>query len=95
MYSVGPLCPRDRPLATHNIHVRNIHVTVHIRTRITRTKLRQTYALDRATTGISDCGVTSLKLTNWEGKFDSEMNSAIDLRKAMYVHIIRVQLSFL
>ena len=32
-YSVGPLCARDRPLATHKIHKRIIHATGHIPTR--------------------------------------------------------------
>jgi len=59
------------------------------------TKLPQTYDLDRATTGIGDCGVRSLKLTDWEGKFDSEMNIAIEQRKAIYVHINSVQLPYL
>jgi len=53
------------------------------------TKLPQTYSLDRATTGIGDCGVTSLKVTDWEGKFDSEMSIAVGQRKAMCVHINR------
>ena len=30
-----------------------------------------------------------------EGKFDSEMNIAIEQRKAMYVHITRVQVPYL
>ena len=55
------------------------------------TKLLQTYALDRATNGIGNCGVISLKLTGCVGKFDSEMNIAIKQRKAMCVHIHRVQ----
>jgi len=41
------------------------------------TKQLQTYALDFAATRIGDCGVTTLKVTVWEGKFDSEMNIAI------------------
>jgi len=40
-------------------------------------KLLQTYALDLAATRIGDCGFTNLKLTVWDGKFDSEMNIAI------------------
>jgi hypothetical protein len=31
----------------------------------------------------------------WDGKFDSEMNIAIEQRKAMYVHINRGQLPYL
>jgi len=46
-------------------------------------KLPHTYALYLAATGICDCGVTSLKMTGCEGKFDSEMNIAIEQRKAM------------
>jgi len=48
-------------------------------------KLPQTYALDFAATGIGDCGVTSLKVTVWEGKSDSEMNIAIEQRMALCV----------
>jgi hypothetical protein len=36
-----------------------------------------------------------LKVTDLEGKFDSEMNIAIEQRKAMCVHINRVQLPYL
>ena len=50
------------------------------------TKLLQTYALDRAITGIGDCRITSLKLTDWEGKFDSEMNIATEQTMAMSAH---------
>jgi len=49
------------------------------------TKLPQTYALDRAATGIDDCAVTSFKVTVGEGKFDSEMNIAVEQRKAVCV----------
>jgi hypothetical protein len=55
----------------------------------------QTYALERAATGIDDCGVTSLRATVWEKKFDNEMNIAIGQRKAICVHITRVQLLYL
>jgi hypothetical protein len=48
-------------------------------------KLPQTYAFDRAATGIGNCGFASLKVTVLEGKFDREMNIAIERRKAMYV----------
>jgi len=51
------------------------------------TKLTQFYALDCATTGIGDCGVTNLKVTDLEG---SETNIAIEQMKAKCVHIIRV-----
>jgi len=51
------------------------------------TKLPQTYTLDRAAYGIGDCAVVNLEVTVWEGKFDSEMNIAIEQMKAMYVHI--------
>jgi hypothetical protein len=54
------------------------------------TKQPQTYALERAATGIGEFGVTSFKVTDWEGKFDSEMNIAAEQRKAMCVHITRV-----
>ena len=46
-------------------------------------KLPHTYALYLAATGFGDCGVTSLKMTDWERKFDSEMNIAIEQMKAM------------
>jgi len=41
-------------------------------------KLPQIYVLHRATTGFGNCGVTSLKLTDWEGNSDSELNIAIE-----------------
>ena len=55
--------------------------------------LAQTYALDRAATGIGDCAITSLKVTDWERICDSEMNIAIEQTKTIYVHInpIRAQ----
>jgi hypothetical protein len=59
------------------------------------TSLPQTYALDRAATGIADCGFTSLKSTVFEVKLDSEMNIAIEQRMAMYVHITRLQVPYL
>ena len=59
------------------------------------TKLPQTYTLDCAANGIGDCGVTSFKLTEWEGKLDSEMSIAVGQRKAMCVHINREQLPYL
>jgi hypothetical protein len=59
------------------------------------TKLPQTYALDRAANGIADCGVTMLRVTDWEGKLDSEMSIAVGQRKAMCVHINREQLLYL
>jgi len=43
------------------------------------TNLPQAYAVCLVATGISDCGVTCLKETD----FDSEMNIAIEQRKAM------------
>jgi hypothetical protein len=58
-------------------------------------KLPQTYAIYLAATGNGDCGVTSLKVTGWEGKFCSEMNIAIEQRKAICVHFTRVQLPYL
>jgi hypothetical protein len=38
-------------------------------------------------TGTGDCAVTSLNVRVWEGKVDSEMNIAIEQKKAIYVHI--------
>jgi hypothetical protein len=86
---LGTLWTRDRPLATQNIHMSNVHAIGRIRTRIPSNQAAA------AATGIGDCGVTSLKVTVWEGKFDSEMNIAIEQRKAMYVHSNRVQLPYL
>ena len=59
------------------------------------TKLPHTYTLDRSANGIGDCGVTSFKLTEWEGRLDSEMSIAVAQRKAMCVHINREQLPYL
>jgi hypothetical protein len=59
------------------------------------TKLPQTYALDRVANGIGDCGVTRLKVRDWERKLDSEMSIAVGQRKAMCVHINRAQLLYL
>jgi hypothetical protein len=39
----------------------------------------------RAATRIGACAVTSLKMTVWGGIYNSEMNIAIEQRKAMYV----------
>ena len=36
-----------------------------------------------------------MNVTDWERKFDSEMNIAIEQRKAMHVHITRVQVPYL
>jgi hypothetical protein len=36
-----------------------------------------------------------LKVTDWEGKLDSEMSIAVGQRKAMCVHINRAQLPYL
>ena len=58
------------------------------------TKLPQTYTLYPAANGIGDCGVTRLKVTDWEGKMDSEMSIAVGQRKAMCVHINREQLPY-
>jgi hypothetical protein len=49
------------------------------------TNLPQTYAVSLVAPGISDCGVTCLKETDLEGKFDGEMNIAIEQSKAMCV----------
>jgi hypothetical protein len=59
------------------------------------TNLPQTFASDRAATGICECGVTSLEVTNLEGMFDSEMNNPIEQRKAIYVHFNKGQLTYL
>ena len=75
-----------------NIHIETSMTPAIFELALPATKLPQTCTLHRASTEIGDCGVTSLKLTDWEGKFDSEMNIAIEQRKAMYVHINRVQL---
>jgi hypothetical protein len=37
----------------------------------------QMYVLDRATTGIGDCGVKSFKVTIWEWRFNNEMDIVI------------------
>ena len=46
-------------------------------------KLPHSYAIYLAATGIGDCRFTSLKMTDWEGKFYSEMNISIAQMKAM------------
>ena len=77
----------DRPLATHNIDQRTSIPLAGFELSLQATKLPQTYTLDRAAYGIGDCAVVNLEVTVWEGKFDSEMNIAIEQMKAMYVHI--------
>jgi hypothetical protein len=74
--------------------MRNILPPAGIEIALPATKLPQIYALERAATGIGDCGFTSLKATVWEKKFDNEMNIAIDQRKAICVHINGVQVPY-
>jgi len=53
----------DRPLETHNIQYRTSIPLAGFELALPAKNLLQTYASDRAPTGIGDCGFTGLKLT--------------------------------